>query len=51
MVPHLNLFDERYPGEKVTIQLKNGEEYTLNIDKHKGRLIIEKLKNFTSTNG
>lgn len=30
LVPHLNLFDERYPGEKVTIQLKNGEEYTLN---------------------
>ena len=40
-----NLFiyiDERYPGEKVTIQLKNGEEYTLNINKNKGRLIVEK---------
>ena len=34
--------DERYQGERVTIPLKNGEEYTLTIDQNKGRLIVEK---------
>ncbi|MBE4909863.1 hypothetical protein IMZ08_17650 [Bacillus luteolus] len=32
---------ERYQGETVTFQLKNGEEFTLNVDQHKGRLIVE----------
>jgi hypothetical protein len=34
--------DESYQGEMVTIHLKNGEEYSLNVDKNKGRLIVEK---------
>ncbi len=34
--------DERYQGETVTIHLESGEEYTLNVDQHKGRLIVEK---------
>jgi hypothetical protein len=34
--------DERYQGEMIMIHLKNGEEYTLNIDQNKGRLIVEK---------
>jgi hypothetical protein len=33
--------DERYQGEIVKVHLKNGEEYTLNADQHKGRLIVE----------
>lgn len=43
-----NLFvyiDENYQGEKVTILLKNGEEYALNTSENKGRLIVEKLNN------
>ena len=37
--------DERYRGEKVTIYLKNGEEYSLNVNGNKGKLIVEKLNN------
>jgi hypothetical protein len=33
--------DERYQGETVTIHLKNGEEYVLNVDQHKGQLIVK----------
>ncbi|OCA84053.1 hypothetical protein A8F94_15085 [Bacillus sp. FJAT-27225] len=34
--------DKKYQGETVTIHLKNGEEYTLNVDQHKGKLIVQK---------
>ncbi|QOR64874.1 tripartite tricarboxylate transporter TctB family protein [Cytobacillus suaedae] len=34
--------DERYQGETVTVHLKNGEEFTLNVYQNKGRLIVEK---------
>ncbi|MBX9975917.1 hypothetical protein [Cytobacillus firmus] len=34
--------DKSYQGEAVTIHLKNGEEYTLNVDQQKGRLIVKK---------
>ena len=34
--------DEQYQGEMVTLHLKNGEQYTLNIHQNKGRLIVEK---------
>lgn len=33
--------DESYQGAKVTIHLKNGEEFSLNVDKNKGRLIVK----------
>lgn len=36
--------DERYPGETVTIHLKDDKEYTLNVSQQKGRLIIEKQR-------
>lgn len=35
--------DDRYQGDKVTVELKNGEEYTANVDENKGRLIVRKL--------
>jgi len=35
--------DEQYEGEIVTVPLKNGEEYRVNTDEHKGRLIVEDL--------
>ena len=35
--------DEGYAGEKVTLKLKNGEEYTLDVDGNKGRLIVEPI--------
>ena len=34
--------DEGYQGETVTIHLKNGEEYNLNVAQHKGQLIVKK---------
>lgn len=35
--------DKSYQGEIVTIDLKNGEEYKLNVDQHKGKLIVKKI--------
>ena len=37
--------DESYQGEKVTMHLKNGEEYALHVDENKGKLIVEKMNN------
>ncbi|MCG7345472.1 hypothetical protein MHZ92_15145 [Sporosarcina sp. ACRSL] len=34
--------DERYQGEILTFQLKNGEDYTVNADQNKGKLIVER---------
>ncbi|WP_252503995.1 hypothetical protein [Sporosarcina sp. Marseille-Q4943] len=34
--------DERYQGETVTFQLKNGEVFSLNTNQNKGKLIVEK---------
>lgn len=33
---------ERYQGDIVMIRLKDGEEYTLNAELHKGQLVVEK---------
>jgi len=33
--------DKSYEGEMVTFQLKNGEEYSLDTDRNKGKLIVE----------
>ena len=36
--------DESYPGETVTINVKDDKEYTLNVNQQKGRLIIKKQR-------
>ena len=34
--------DDSYQGEKIMVHLKNGEEYALNADENKGRLIVKR---------
>ena len=34
--------DERYQGETVTVNLEDGREYILNVNRQKGQLIVEK---------
>ncbi len=34
--------DESYQEEKVTIHLKNGQEYSLKVNENKDRLIVVK---------